>query len=125
MAQSRFASCIEACNSCASACDHCAIACLAEKDPKPMARCISLDLDCAAICRLAAGYMDRESELAGRICAVCAEVCEECAAECEKFDMEHCRLCAAACRRCAQESRRMAEPAKKREGKSAPGRAAH
>src|SRR5690242_19857369 len=51
MSQGRFAACIDACNACADACDHCAAACLAEDDPKPMARCIALDMDCAAMCR--------------------------------------------------------------------------
>ena len=108
MAHERFATCIEACNDCADACDHCATACLAEPDPKPMARCIALDMDCAAICRLASGYMARGSEFASAICAACAEVCEACGAECEKHDMEHCKKCAEACRRCADECRRVA-----------------
>ena len=91
MSHERFHSCIEACNQCALACDHCASACLAEANPKPMARCIALDIDCAEICRLAAGYMARGSELAAAVCQACAEVCAE------------------ACRRCAQECRRMAD----------------
>jgi hypothetical protein len=111
MAHTQYAACIEACNACADACDHCATACLQEPDPKPMARCIALDVDCAAICRLAAGYMARGSELAGDICGFCAEVCEACGAECAKHDMQHCKECAEACRRCAEECRRMAAKA--------------
>lgn len=77
-----------------------------------MARCIALDIDCAAVCRLAAGTMARGSELAGAICNACAQVCEACAEECAKHaKMEHCRQCAEACRRCAQECRRMASTA--------------
>lgn len=106
----QFKSCIDACNSCAEACDHCAASCLREKDVQAMARCIQLDIDCAAICRLAAGYMARGSELAGAICEVCAEVCDVCAQECAKHaKMEHCRECAEACKRCAEECRRMAQ----------------
>jgi hypothetical protein len=111
MAHQQFAACIAACNDCADACDHCAIACLGEADPKPMARCIALDVDCTAICRLASGYMARGSEWASTLCAACADVCEACGAECGKHDMEHCRKCAQACRRCAEECRRMASPA--------------
>jgi hypothetical protein len=107
MAHQQFATCIDACNKCANACDHCATACLKEKDPKPMARCIALDLDCAEICRLAAALMARDSEFAGTVCGMCADVCEACAAECAKHDMEHCQECAEACRRCAAECRRM------------------
>lgn len=104
-----FQSCIDACDACAAACDHCAVSCLAEKDVKAMARCIQLDMDCAAICRLASSTMARGSEFAGMICEACADVCEACAQECEKHKaMEHCRQCAEACRRCAQECRKMA-----------------
>jgi hypothetical protein len=97
MAHQQYASCIEACNDCADACDHCAAACLQEDDVKMMARCIALDMDCAQICRLAASYMSRGSEMAQQICALCADICERC-----------CQECAAACRRCAQECRSMA-----------------
>lgn len=109
MSHEQFRSCIEMCNACALACDHCASACLAESDPKPMARCIALDIDCAQICRMAAGFMGRGSEMAAAICQACAEVCEACGAECSRHDMEHCKACAEACRRCAEECRRMSE----------------
>lgn len=108
MAHAQYANCIEACNACADACDHCAGACLKEPNPKPMARCIALDMDCAAICRIAAAYMARDSEFAMQLCAMCADVCEACGAECGKHEMAHCRECAAACKRCADECRRMA-----------------
>jgi hypothetical protein len=109
MPHQQFESCIDACNACATACGHCAAACLAEKDPQQLARCIQLDIDCAEICRVAAGYMSRGSELAGPVCETCAEICDACAKECEHHKaMDHCRQCADACRRCAQECRRMA-----------------
>jgi hypothetical protein len=116
MAHTQYAACIEACNACADACDHCASACLQEANPKPMVRCVALDMDCAASCRAAAGYMARDSTFAGEICGLCADVCEACATECEKHDMQHCKECAEACRRCAEECRRMA---RKAPGKSA------
>ena len=119
MSHSQFANCIEACNACADACDHCATACLGEPDPKPMARCIALDMDCAAICRLAASYTARGSEHAAAICALCADVCESCGKECGKHDMDHCQKCAQACRRCAEECRLMA--GKKSSAVSKPG----
>lgn len=108
MAHEQFQSCIQACYACAAACDHCATACLAEDDVKQMARCIRLDLDCADICRMAAAYMARDSELARNVCRLCAEVCEACGEECAKHDPDHCQQCADACRRCAEECRRMA-----------------
>jgi hypothetical protein len=108
MAHQTHQSCIDACNACADACDHCATACLQEQDVKAMARCIALDMDCAAVCRLAAGYMARGSEFAKAICRVCADVCQACGEECGKHQHDHCRQCAQACRRCAEECGRMA-----------------
>lgn len=108
MAHEQFQSCIDECNTCATACDHCAASCLDEQDVQKMARCIKLDMDCAQICRLAAGYMARGSELAGVICNACAEACDACAEECAQYQMDHCQRCAEACRRCARECRRMA-----------------
>lgn len=108
MHKSEYQSCIAACNTCADTCDHCATACLEEADVKKMARCISLDIDCAAICRLAAGAMSRGSEMAKQICRLCAEICEACGKECRKHDNPHCKECAEACLRCAEECRKMA-----------------
>src|SRR5205809_4241007 len=105
----QYESCIEACNECAVACNYCASSCLQEDNVKIMARCISLDLDCAAICRLAADAMARQSECASDICELCADICDACGEECEKHDMEHCVNCAAACRKCADECRNMAQ----------------
>lgn len=120
MAHEQDQSCIEVCNECADECDHCAAACLQEQDVKSLARCIALDIDCAAICRLASGYMARGSELVGDICSLCAEVCEACGEECERHgQMEHCRQCAEACRRCAAECRRMANTGSRRAGAQA------
>lgn len=108
MAHQQYQSCIDACDACAQACDHCATACLQEPDVKMMARCIALDMDCAAACRLAAGYMSRGSEAAKQACAFCAQICRMCAEECAKHKMDHCKACADACRRCAEECERMA-----------------
>ena len=125
MSHEQFASCIEACNACAVECGHCAAACLREDDPKALARCVSLDIDCAEVCRVAAGFMSRSSDLAAEICGFCADACEACGAECEKHDMDHCRKCAEACRRCAQECRRMSQSGASRRRDSATARPAH
>lgn len=92
MAHEHYTTCIEACNSCADACDHCATACLAEANPKPMARCIALDMDCAAICRMAAGFMARDSEFAESLCTLCAEICDACGAQCESTTCSTARI---------------------------------
>lgn len=114
MPHQQHQSCIDACNACALACDHCAMSCFHEQNVGAIARCIQLDIDCAAICRLAVSYMGRGSELAGLVCNTCAEVCEACAEECDKHPMEHCKACAQACRRCAQECRAMASASTRR-----------
>jgi len=93
---------MRACNDCAVACLQCAMACLHEADPKPMARCIALDLECADICRLAVASMARGGEHMKAICALCATACLGCAAECGKHNMDHCKHCAEACKRCAE-----------------------
>jgi len=121
MAQQQFESCIDACNACADACDFCAASCLKENDVKAMARCIALDMDCAAICRTAAAFMARDSEFAMAICQTCADICDACGDECAKHQMAHCQTCAQVCRRCADECRRMAGSG---QGRSA-GTAAH
>ncbi|MFN7139742.1 MAG: four-helix bundle copper-binding protein [Limisphaerales bacterium] len=108
MSHEKYQDCIQACNDCADACDHCATACLSEDDVKMMARCIALDIDCAAICRLAAGAMSRGSELAAEFCRLCADVCRRCGEECRKHDFDHCQECADACERCAAECEKMA-----------------
>lgn len=111
MLNSKLNACIQACNACAVACNHCAASCLKEDDVKMMARCIALDMDCAAICQLAAAAMARGSEHAGHICAECADLCQACGDECAKHDMDHCQACAKACHECAGECRNMAEMA--------------
>ncbi|MEO6279354.1 four-helix bundle copper-binding protein [Roseateles sp.] len=100
--------CREACNACADACDRCATACLQEPDVKPMAHCIALDMDCAALCRLAAGAIARGSEFSKRICGLCALLCDTCGKECGNHQHQHCQDCATACAECAAACRRMA-----------------
>jgi hypothetical protein len=107
MPKEHLSACIYACNLCAHACDYAAAACLNEKNPGWLTRCIALTLDCAAMCRITATYMARDSELTDRVLSLCAEVCEVCAEECERHDFDHCRKCARACRRCAEEFRRI------------------
>jgi hypothetical protein len=101
-------SCIGACEACANACDHCAAACLSEGAGQEMRRCIALDIDCAHICRLTAGYLARHSEFAKPLCAACAGVSEACAKECAKHEREHCRACVQACSVAAAQCRAIA-----------------
>jgi hypothetical protein len=73
-----------------------------------MARCIQLDMECAAACYTAAQLMSMGSSKAVEICRICADLCEMCAEECGKHHTEHCKECSEACRKCAEECRRMA-----------------
>ncbi len=125
MPQQPFKSCIDACNDCALACDHCASACLNERDVAAMARCVKLDIDCAAICRLAVGFMARGSELAADVCDTCATICDACEQECAKHQMAHCQECAKACRRCAEECHRMASARSRTRAEQRPSASAH
>jgi len=106
--ETRHQEIIEALERCAAACDHCAASCLEEDNVAMMARCISLDMDCAQICRFAAGALTRNSENAGAIARLCADICGACASECSKHDHDHCRKCAEACEHCAESCRTIA-----------------
>lgn len=98
----RYQSCIDACNACAVACNTCFAECLKEADVKMMARCIALDVDCAAICTVAGNAMARNSEMSKEFCSLCQKACLACAHECEQHHHDHCKACAAACNTCAQ-----------------------
>lgn len=103
MAHKENQSLIDALNNCAAECNHCATACLDEQDVKMLSNCIKLDLDCAEICRMTAGFVARGSAHARHILTECAEICNACAEECEKHShMQHCKDCAEACRKCAE-----------------------
>ena len=66
----KYESCIKACLRCADACNHCASSCTQEKDIKMMARCIQLDMECAAICYASAQLMSLGSEMAKAVCQI-------------------------------------------------------
>ena len=104
----QYRSCIEACLRCAAICNHCASSCTQEEDVAMMARCIQLDMECAALCYAAAQLMSLGSQRATEICGICATACEACAEECGKHKNEHCQECAEICNTCAEECRRMA-----------------
>jgi hypothetical protein len=72
-----------------------------------MARCIQLDMECAALCYAAAQLMSLGSERAKELCKICAEACKACAEECGKHKDSHCAECADACKKCAEECAKM------------------
>ncbi|MEO7984207.1 MAG: four-helix bundle copper-binding protein [Bacteroidota bacterium] len=103
-----YQSLINTCLRCAAICNHCASSCTQEKDVQMMARCIQLDMECAATCYAAAQLMSLGSEHAIDICRTCATICESCGTECSKHHNEHCRECSRVCKECADECRKMA-----------------
>ena len=107
MSESAYQTCADACNACAAACDACLSACLLEPEVQPLVRCIALDLECAALCRLLAGFADRGSKFAPALAASCLTLCEACAAECQQHPHAHCQTCAAACRTCIDACQRL------------------
>ncbi len=101
--------CIEACLACASTCNFCASSCTREENVKMMAKCIRLDMECAAICYATAQLLSLGSDKAKAITRLCAEICLECADECDKHNHDHCKKCAEACRKCAEECQKVYE----------------
>ncbi|MDX5345714.1 MAG: four-helix bundle copper-binding protein [Hymenobacteraceae bacterium] len=97
-----FQNVIQALHDCAAACDHCASACLKEDNVKMMARCIMLDMDCAAMCHVTAAALARGSEMRRTFLQACMELCRACGEECAKHEHDHCKECAEACRKCEQ-----------------------
>lgn len=87
---------------CAAACLACVSGCLGEPDVPAMQKCIRLDLDCAAACRLVADALARESEFSVEFASLCARLCGLCAEECSRHAPAHCAACAEACRTCAE-----------------------
>jgi len=103
-----YKTCIDSCLNCAAICNHCASSCTQEDNIKMMAKCIQLDMECAAICYAAAQLMSVGSEKAKEICSICADIFEACGNECGKHQSEHCQECSKACKQCAEECRKMA-----------------
>lgn len=74
-----------------------------------MAKCIQLDMECAALCYAAAQLMSLGSEKAPDICKLCADLCNACGKECgQHTHSKHCQECAAACKSCAEACKQMA-----------------
>ena len=104
----QLAETIAALYECAQTCTTCADACLGEEMVESLARCIRLNLDCAAICESTGALLSRRTEpdwsLIGAQLTACAHACKVCGDECRRHaEMhEHCRICAEACRHCEQ-----------------------
>ncbi|WP_221763232.1 four-helix bundle copper-binding protein [Methyloradius palustris] len=103
----QHSTCIDLCNKAAIACDVCVVACLGEENAAYLRDAILAATDCASFCRLAVGFLARDSQMLQLVCQDCAEICIACAEECAQHPAEHCQLCAHACRKCANECLKM------------------
>lgn len=92
---------LRAIDDCAATCLQCATCCLSEDDPTLMHRCITLDLQCADVCRRTAASLARGDSKVRSALLLCADACRICAQECGKHSMSHCQECAASCYACA------------------------
>lgn len=108
ISQLTYQQCIDACLKAATACNLCAAACSREKNVQMMARCIQLNMECAAICFAAAQAMSMGGISAKAMCRICITICNACADECSRHHADHCLQCAEACRLCAEECRKLA-----------------
>jgi hypothetical protein len=90
----------------AHACVSCADACIGEPDPRLLARCIRMTLDCADVCQATWRMLTRQQEpdiaMVARQLDLCAYACRRAAEECEKHAKTHahCATCGEACRWC-------------------------
>lgn len=91
---------IDLCNECGDACDRCASNCLNGEAVDSRIACITLNQECAQLCRLTASLLSRGSRYGRKLGGLAAQVAQECAEECEKHDDDDCLACADVCRSC-------------------------
>lgn len=86
---------------CAWSCRKSADACLGGSDPGKFAESIRLVVECAKLCEITAGYLDKGSAFQDEMLRICAEACDNCRNECERhMQWRHFRECADASGRC-------------------------
>jgi len=107
MAIGHYDVCIDLCNKTAKSCDELVVTCLGQENAAYMRDAILAAVDCAAFCRMAAGFMARDSQMAQLICEDCSEICMSCAEEFSQHPAEHFQICVTICRECANECLKM------------------
>ena len=86
---------------CANACDAAARVAYSPEEIATYTECQRLELDCAAMCALAARLAARDPTRLEGMLPACMEACVATAKECRKHEgMKHCIECAEACERC-------------------------
>ena len=99
--------CIDACAKCAQACYECFSACLNEADLNARKDCVSILIECAAMCQMSVSMMSMNGRFSTEHCELCEKVCSKCAEECAMFKDDHCKRCADVCLMCAEACRNM------------------
>jgi len=101
--------CIDECVRCNEVCLSTIPYCLEQGGHHAEEAHIVLLQDCATICRTAADFMLRGSDLHALTCGACSEICARCAEDCERMaDDPMMKQCAEVCRRCSESCARMA-----------------
>lgn len=101
--------CIEECLNCYAGCTITAQHCLVSGGRLAEVNLVSVLLDCAEVCTLAANFMLRGSPYHTITCGACAEVCRACAEGCRTVEGdEQLAHCAEMCDACAESCERMA-----------------
>jgi len=93
----------EACNICAEGCDSLALMILQVGFGQHTALCFQNLMDCAFVCRVAAGSLSNHPRFSARACRTCARLCRLAALECRKHAFFQYGETAAACDACAAE----------------------
>jgi hypothetical protein len=86
--------CIVECDSCHDLCLETIGQCLSVGGRHADGEHVTLLMDCAQICQIAADFMLRGSARQGMTSAVCAAVCEACASSCDALGSAELRACA-------------------------------
>jgi len=101
--------CIDACASCHNVCVETVAYSLHEGGELSGADHLIILQDCIDICQASVNSMSRKSDLANKICALCANVCDICAEHCKSFDDPKMQDCAEVCESCAEQCLEMAQ----------------
>ncbi len=105
MAQMTFPPLLATVQQCQNVCEHMMTMMLGAPDVQNRRIQIQLLHDCAAICKLLAGYLASGSPFVRAVANQCAAICEMCGNECARFQDQHSQMCSQVCMHCAQECR--------------------
>jgi hypothetical protein len=103
--ETKYQSCLEACQECLIDCKVCLAKMAGMKSDNDCPYCC---IQCIEVLEATIGLMAAGSKFSKEQGELCAKVCDYCAEECAAHDHDHCQRCAESCRKCAEECRKMA-----------------